>query len=299
MNNPYGYIYETTNLLNNKKYIGQKKGKFNGCYYGSGLILKKAIQKHGIGSFNIKVLTSAENKAKLDELERSYIAEYRRIFGRRGLYNIANGGINGDVLDIRDKTYEEVYGKKKAAEIKKKIGEASRGHILSQEGKDKISKALSGKPKSEEHRAKLRVLIAPRETRKCQCSSECTETFVCKVTSEKRFIQKHINRGENNPSFGMDRSGENGPTYGHKWMHKDIDEKLVKADDILKYEQLGWVFGRISDTIEHRDKLHQAQTGRRYIYNKEINKSMRVKEKDAPTYINNGWIFGRGLKLTY
>jgi len=36
----YGYIYETTNLINGKKYIGQSKGKFKPLYLGSGVVLK-------------------------------------------------------------------------------------------------------------------------------------------------------------------------------------------------------------------------------------------------------------------
>lgn len=45
-NNFYGFIYITTNLINGKKYIGQKKG-YNDTYLGSGKILKLAIKKYG------------------------------------------------------------------------------------------------------------------------------------------------------------------------------------------------------------------------------------------------------------
>jgi len=42
----YGYIYKTTNLINNWIYIGQKKKiKFDHNYYGSGIHLKNAINK--------------------------------------------------------------------------------------------------------------------------------------------------------------------------------------------------------------------------------------------------------------
>lgn len=47
----YGYIYKTLNLLNNKIYIGQKKGKFNSNYFGSGLLIRRSIKLKGINNF--------------------------------------------------------------------------------------------------------------------------------------------------------------------------------------------------------------------------------------------------------
>ena len=44
----YGYVYETINLVNNKKYIGKRvKSKFDINYKGSGKILKQAFEKYG------------------------------------------------------------------------------------------------------------------------------------------------------------------------------------------------------------------------------------------------------------
>ncbi len=37
-----GYIYETINLINGKKYIGKhKSSKFDNTYFGSGIALKR------------------------------------------------------------------------------------------------------------------------------------------------------------------------------------------------------------------------------------------------------------------
>ena len=44
----YGYIYETTNLINGKKYIGKRVSKtFDKYYKGSGKLLRKAFTKYG------------------------------------------------------------------------------------------------------------------------------------------------------------------------------------------------------------------------------------------------------------
>lgn len=46
--NAYGFVYMTTNLINSKKYIGQKTYDTNGKwheYLGSGVLLKKSNKK--------------------------------------------------------------------------------------------------------------------------------------------------------------------------------------------------------------------------------------------------------------
>ena len=53
----YGYIYETTNLINGKKYIGKhKSNKFDTWYLGSGIVLKKAIKKYGRENFQTIII---------------------------------------------------------------------------------------------------------------------------------------------------------------------------------------------------------------------------------------------------
>ena len=88
----YGYVYKTTNQVNNKVYVGQKKGDFEKSYYGSGLLLKRAINKYGTIHFKIDILQFAGSQEELDNLERLYIAEMKKFFS---LYNIASGGVGG------------------------------------------------------------------------------------------------------------------------------------------------------------------------------------------------------------
>jgi hypothetical protein len=61
-----GVIYKTTNLINKKIYIGKRiftKDKFfRNKYYGSGKLLKEAINKYGLGSFNREVLEEVDNE---------------------------------------------------------------------------------------------------------------------------------------------------------------------------------------------------------------------------------------------
>lgn len=87
----YGYIYKTTNKLDGRIYIGKKKGEFNPRYYGSGIELKKDIERLGSDKFTIEVLTEAESLEQLNKLEEQYIYEYSSQDSNVG-YNIADGG---------------------------------------------------------------------------------------------------------------------------------------------------------------------------------------------------------------
>ena len=68
----YGYIYKTTNLVNGKIYIGQKKSNvfLGDKYLGSGKILKMAIEKYGKENFSVELLHESLNKLDLDAMEK-------------------------------------------------------------------------------------------------------------------------------------------------------------------------------------------------------------------------------------
>ena len=73
----YGYIYKTTNLLNNKVYIGQRKGGFRPTYFGSGIMVGRALSKYGRNNFAVIALGYAHSRRTLDSLEKYYIKVYR------------------------------------------------------------------------------------------------------------------------------------------------------------------------------------------------------------------------------
>jgi group I intron endonuclease len=146
----YGYIYQTENKINGKRYIGQHKSKsFDTKYYGSGKILKQAIQKYGKEKFSCFPLAWAFNKEELDKLEIEYIAHYRPE------YNLTKGGDGG--CGTSGKNHPN-YGKKCSEETRKKMSEKKKGKKLSNEHKEKIGKASEGRHHTEEIRKKLREL---------------------------------------------------------------------------------------------------------------------------------------------
>jgi len=91
----YGYVYRTTNLINNKIYVGQHKGDFNPKYFGSGHLITKALKKYGKENFKIELLFSVNNWKDLNNLERDYIHVHGVGFGWDNMYNIAVMPIGG------------------------------------------------------------------------------------------------------------------------------------------------------------------------------------------------------------
>ena len=92
----YGYIYKTTDLTNNKIYIGQHKAnKFDVEYFGSGVIITRLIEKYGVKRFRCELIEECSSCEELNSREIywiSYLDSRNPDIG----YNIASGGAFGD-----------------------------------------------------------------------------------------------------------------------------------------------------------------------------------------------------------
>lgn len=92
MNNYIGYIYKTTNLINNKIYIGQhQKNVFDDNYFGSGRVINNALKKYGRNSFKVEILCWKETIEGLNKAEIYFIAAFNSTNKKIG-YNISFGG---------------------------------------------------------------------------------------------------------------------------------------------------------------------------------------------------------------
>lgn len=96
----YGFIYITTNHINGKQYIGQKKyDKSNKWkkYLGSGIALKRAIEKYGESNFSKEIIEECQTKEILDDREKYWINYYNAV-DSDDFYNIASGGDGGNTI---------------------------------------------------------------------------------------------------------------------------------------------------------------------------------------------------------
>jgi len=154
-------IYLTTNLVNNKKYIGVDT-KNNKYYFGSGTIIKQALKKYGKNNFTKEILETNEDKKYIFEREKYWIDYYDAI-NSEDFYNLSYGGKGGNMLNNeksiekwkigiqksidttikirKNKTYEEIYGERANEEKEKR---KKYGFKKSEETLKKISKKLKG-----------------------------------------------------------------------------------------------------------------------------------------------------------
>lgn len=107
------YIYLTTNLINNKKYIGQHKGELNDNYLGSGIAFLEALEKYGKENFKKEILEIC-NPEELNEKEKYWIAYYNA-YEDDNYYNLTRGGQEGDGWEAAHKWFKE--NSEKAQEI--------------------------------------------------------------------------------------------------------------------------------------------------------------------------------------
>jgi group I intron endonuclease len=165
----YGYIYKTTNLINGKVYIGQRKDKdVNLNYFGSGKRIKSAIKKYGLENFTVQEITFRPDKTSLDDCEIYWIAYFRQLLSQRNCYNLSKGGVSvfsgrKHSKETKKKMSLSHKGSHRSEETKKKMRLAQLGHtswnkgktgIYSEETKTKMSLAQKGKPKSVESKMK-------------------------------------------------------------------------------------------------------------------------------------------------
>lgn len=226
----YGYIYKTTNLINNKNYIGQHKSKIFDSYKGSGIKIKKAMKKYGVENFKTEILVWCESKEELNKQEIKLIKEYRE--KGEAQYNLSDGGEGslGIILKGKDNPFygnthsEEVknklsyyakkrtgknnpfYGKKMTKEHLEKTRRT--GSKQSKETRDKISKSLSKKSECDicnaqfdsikemkQHRQKSHHDIIKNRMSE-RASKRNSEIFTCpfcnKVIKSKGNLTQHI-----------------------------------------------------------------------------------------------------------
>jgi ribosomal protein L40E len=94
----YNFVYKTINLLNGIFYLGvHSTDDLNDGYLGSGLILRKAIKKHGINNFKREIIKFFDTRKEAYDYENKIVTP--KLIKSRKCYNRAIGGRGGCLGD--------------------------------------------------------------------------------------------------------------------------------------------------------------------------------------------------------
>jgi len=145
----YYFIYETTNLVNGKKYIGiHKTNDLNDGYIGSGLAFKRAVKKYGKENFNRVILEFFESYNSLLLREKELVT--KNWIEDKSNYNLREGGFGGTLSEeSKNKISETLIRKYENGELVRKTGIAP--YIPTEESIKNISNSLKERYKTNKH----------------------------------------------------------------------------------------------------------------------------------------------------
>ena len=154
-------IYSITNIINNKKYIGQSvdiKSRFrnhkwelrHNRHFNDHL--QKSFNKYGENCFIFDIVCECKEE-ELDELERYYISYYNCMNPDYGYNSESGGNLNKHWSDeltqkikaMRGGENSGMWGKHHTEETKAIMREKALGRVLSDETKQKLSESHKGK----------------------------------------------------------------------------------------------------------------------------------------------------------
>jgi group I intron endonuclease len=146
----YHFIYKTTNLLNGRYYIGMHStDDMNDGYMGSGIYLRRSLNKHGTRNHKREILEYCKTRQELKSREEE-IVNLNEI-AKKECMNLRVGGSGSRYIRVtsdetRKKLSEShkgqipwIKGKTHSEETRRKLSEAGKGRKLSVDHKQKIT----------------------------------------------------------------------------------------------------------------------------------------------------------------
>lgn len=222
-------IYKITNRVNNKIYIGKHKtSELNDDYMGSGLILKRAIEKYGIDKFDKEILYIYDNEVDMNNMEAEIVNE--EFLLREDVYNLKLGGqggfdfINENNLSPLNPTSINYFGNAKKTEYSKQYGYlGGEKHKILFETNEEYKKQILEK-----------ICFGLKQYYK-----DNPGTF----TNKKHTDESKRKIGQANK---IKQKGNLNSQFGKCWITNSIENKLIKKEQLEEYIIKGWIKGRVN-----------------------------------------------------
>lgn len=217
-------IYKTTNLINNKIYIG-KDTKNNPNYFGSGKLIRFALKKYGKENFRKEILEVCNSYDELNKKEKFWIKTLNSQNKDVG-YNIREGGDMNLPKDPKARN--------------KNLSNAHKGKIFTKEHRQNISKnhadvsgkknPMYGKTHSDSVKEYNRSINLGR-----------------KPTKEQRIKMSFANKGENNSNSKLTQN----QVIEIRRLH--FEEGLQKKDIALMFNVKPACISKICNYLTWKD----------------------------------------------
>jgi hypothetical protein len=215
----YFYLYQTTNLINGKIYVGvHKTSDLEDGYMGSGKVLNRAIEKYGIENFRKDILEFFDTANEMFAKEKEIVTE--EFLLRKDTYNLKHGGFGG--FDYVNKVTDSA--------TKSKAGKM--GYEASvRSGKRKQFTREDGLKAVEVIR--LKRLLDPEfaERHRVNALNARMKAITPEVKAKRKETYKEIKH----------QQGTTNSQYGTMWITNGIDNKKIKSTDTIPE---GWSRGR-------------------------------------------------------
>jgi hypothetical protein len=203
----YYYLYQITNLINGKIYVGvHKTSNFEDGYMGSGIGIRRAISKYGINNFQKCILQFFSSEDDMYKGEAQVVTT--SFLQQEHVYNISEGGKPVGITIRRQNG-------KYTGNLTKERGTG----IFSEDSKEKRLqwvRSAEGKNKSRQNQPKAVI------------ASQTTEA--------------KLKRKETMKKLGHQK-GERNSQYGTCWIHRGQDVQKIKKDQLGVFLEQGWSRG--------------------------------------------------------
>lgn len=246
----YGYIYKTTNLINNKIYVGQHKYSKKGIdpnYIGSGKLLLEAVKKYGLDNFYCEIIDICQTEKELEEKELYWIKELKSTTDYNN-YNISDGGFVPRFSGPRNPNYGRHWN-------------------MTDEQKENLSKKLKGhKPTftgthTEEYKEMMKLVSRQNNlNRDPSIYNKVSETAKGNKMMNKDGVCKRVHPENFNEYLdngwkfgGLSRKGKytdrkqskpaNFTTKGKIAINNNEINKFIPESDVELYLTKGWKLG--------------------------------------------------------
>jgi len=213
----YHFIYRTTNLLNEKFYVGMHStDNLEDGYVGSGKRLGYSIRKYGLENHKFEILEFLPSREELKKREAEVVNE--EMLKHPLCMNLKFGGEGG--WDYLNKSKKNLYGNNGKDGFGKQnllLGASLHDHLMS-----------SGK--SDEYRSKMSETMKAKrlenpELWKTSTLSDAHKAKIGKANSERQ-------------------SGKGNSQFGTCWICDGSEAKKIKKDELQLWLNNGWVQGR-------------------------------------------------------